>query len=62
MMCSSCHRLSHSFFDCQFPQSCTCQHRQNVKKQALIGKEHEPSTGSFTAQEHTLNAADRLEA
>lgn len=62
MMCKKCQTPYHLFAECLFPQSCTCQHRQPVKNDPLTGRGIEPSPGSFTAQEHTLNAADRLEA
>lgn len=62
MMCRKCQTPYHLFAECLFPQSCTCQHRQPEMKEPQIGKEVEPSPGSFTAQEQSKNAADRLEA
>lgn len=61
MMCPGCTQGPHVFLDCKFPHSCTCQHKV-VKKGLPAGNSKEPSTGSFTAQEHIANAADRLDA
>lgn len=60
MMCPPCHKQPHLFIDCEFPQSCTCQHR-GASDPALIGMKGEPSTGSPNDQEQDTNAADRLD-
>lgn len=62
MMCPACRVQPHLFLDCQFPRSCTCQHRMAASDPALIGSKGESSTDSFTDQEQYANAADRLDA
>jgi hypothetical protein len=63
MMCPACHYQPHIFLDCQFPLSCTCQHRTAVSGNALTGSNSESSTDSTVIdQEPQTHATDRLDA